>query len=102
MTQQLPNTVGFEHLHGFSMGVSSGVNLASLFVGRFGPNDNFTGFSSGMNNTARLQGCAVRNEILVMSNALEVLDKDHDLTLGTERSARVKNVEHPLRFRAVD
>ncbi len=102
MTRQLPEAPGFEHLHGVPMGVSSGVNLASLFVGQFGPNDNFTGFSSGMNNTARLQGCATRNEILVMCDALEALDQTHDLTLGPERTARVKNVEHPLRFRSVE
>ncbi len=40
--------------------MSVGVNLAPLFVGKLGPNDNFTGFSSGMNHAARLQGWAAR------------------------------------------
>src|SRR5262249_35841591 len=65
MTRALPARAGFEHLREAGLGVSTGVNLAPLFVGQFGPNDNFTGFSSGMNNTARLQGCATRDEILV-------------------------------------
>jgi adenylate cyclase len=101
MTRTLPDQPGFEHLHGVVLGVSSGVNLASLFVGRFGPNDNFTGFSSGMNNTARLQGCADRDEILIMSEAIERLPAGHGLSFGPESTARVKNVAHPIRFRAV-
>lgn len=101
MTQHLSEEPGLEHLHGFGLGVASAVNLSPLFVGRFGPNDNFTGFSSGMNNTARLQGCADRDEVLVMSAALKRLPPDHGLKLGPERRARVKNVAAPICFRAV-
>jgi adenylate cyclase len=98
MTQKLPQRPGFEALREDGVGVATGVNLAPLFVGRFGPNDNFTGFSSGMNNTARLQGCAARDEILVMSDALAALPAGHGFALGPERSAKVKNVAEPLRF----
>jgi class 3 adenylate cyclase len=68
-------------------------------VGTFGPNENFTGFSSGMNNTARLQGCATKGEILVMAEAIARLPKGNKFTFGDERTAQVKNVADPLRFR---
>ena len=101
LTRSLPDQPGFEHLRGVVLGVSCGVNLAPLFVGRFGPNDNFTGFSSGMNNTSRLQGCADRDEILVMSEAIERLPSSSELQFGPQRTARVKNVAHPIGFRAL-
>ncbi len=101
LTEELPREKGFEHLAGSELGVSIGVNLASSMVGRFGPNENFTAFSSGMNNTARLQHCAVKGEILVMEEALEQLPPGAFL-FGEERSAPVKNVAQPLRFRAVE
>jgi class 3 adenylate cyclase len=81
--------------------VSTGVNLAPLFVGTFGPNSNFTGFSSGMNNTARLQGCAKRDEILVMADSITQLPEGHKFRFSEELNATVKNVAAPLRFRAV-
>jgi len=99
MTNKLPSRVGFELLREEGLAVSTGVNLAPLFVGQFGPNSNFTGFSSGMNNTARLQGCAGRNEILLMAEAIAALPEGHGFTFGDERSAPVKNVAEPLRFR---
>jgi class 3 adenylate cyclase len=102
MTQSLPDRPGFEHLKDAGFGVSTGVNLAPLFVGQFGPNDNFTGFSSGMNNTARLQGCAVKDEILVMNDAVARLADRSDFSFGPERSAKVKNVADPLKFRALE
>jgi adenylate cyclase len=102
MTHGLPEKPGFEHLKDAGFGVSTGVNLAPLFVGQFGPNDNFTGFSSGMNNTARLQGCACKDEILVMEDAAARLEGSSDFRFGAERSAKVKNVADPLRFRALE
>jgi adenylate cyclase len=102
MTNELPNRVGFEHLREAGLAVSTGVNLAPLFVGQFGPNSNFTGFSSGMNNTARLQGCATKNEILVMEEAIAALPEGHGFTFGDVRSMPVKNVAEPLRFRALE
>jgi class 3 adenylate cyclase len=101
MTREFSSRPGLEVLRQEGLGVAIGVNLAPLFVGYFGPNTNFTGFSSGMNNTARLQGCARRDEILVMAEALARLPAGHDLAFGAERSAPVKNVAAPLRFRGV-
>ena len=92
---------GLEMLRDSAVGVATGLNLCPLFVGRFGPNDNFTGFSRGMNNTARLQGCAIRDEILVMAEAIPALGDASGFAFGPERSAKVKNVAEPLRFRAL-
>lgn len=101
MTNRLPSRIAFENLRADGVSVSTGVNLAPLFVGQFGPNSNFTGFSSGMNNTARLQGCAGKDEILVMQDALDQLPEGHGFVFGDAKSAPVKNVAEPLRFRAL-
>jgi class 3 adenylate cyclase len=101
MTSEVPKRPGFEDLAEGGVAVSTGVNLAPLFVGTFGPNGNFTGFSSGMNNTARLQGCATRDEILVMEDAIAALPAGHGFRFGEPRHATVKNVAEPLRFRAI-
>ncbi len=101
MTRDLPRRPEFSHLREAGLAVSTGVNLAPLFVGQFGPSDNFTGFSSGMNNTARLQGCAGKDEILVMEEALAKLDPKAEFVFSEERNAKVKNVAEPLRFRAL-
>jgi adenylate cyclase len=101
MTNKLPQRVMFECLRETGVSVSTGVNLAPLFVGQFGPNSNFTGFSSGMNNTARLQGCAVKDEILVMEDALAALPEGHGFRFGDVRATPVKNVAEPLRYRAL-
>lgn len=53
-----------------SINVSTGVNYAPLFVGMNGPNSDFTGFSSGMNNTARIQSVARTGEILALSGCV--------------------------------
>ncbi|MBX3188283.1 MAG: adenylate/guanylate cyclase domain-containing protein [Labilithrix sp.] len=101
MTNKLPQRVAFEVLREPGLAVSTGVNLAPLFVGQFGPNSNFTGFSSGMNNTARLQGCAGRDEILVMEDAIEHLPEGHGFAFSEPKSMAVKNVAEPLKFRAL-
>ncbi|MBX3232285.1 MAG: adenylate/guanylate cyclase domain-containing protein [Labilithrix sp.] len=101
MTNLLAERKMFDHLKEEGVHVSTGVNLAPLFVGQFGPNSNFTGFSSGMNNTARLQGCAGKDEILVMADALKKLPDNAGFEFGDERSAPVKNVAEPLRFRTL-
>ena len=98
MTTALPAREGFEKLREHGLAVSTGVHLAPLFVGQFGPNDNYTGFSSGMNNTARLQGCAGRDEILVMRESIAQLDPARGFRFGPERDAKVKNVAEPLVF----
>lgn len=101
MTNKLPQRVDFEVLREGGLAVSTGINLTPLFVGQFGPNSNFTGFSSGMNNTARLQGCAGKSEILVMEHAIAALPEGHGFAFGEPRSAPVKNVAEPLKFRAL-
>ncbi len=101
MTLKLPERPALAILREGGIGVSTGVNMAPLFVGTFGPNGNFTGFSSGMNNTARLQGCAKKDQILVMEEALGKLPSGGEFAFGDEESAAVKNVAHPLRFRAL-
>jgi class 3 adenylate cyclase len=101
MARGLGEKPGLEVLKQAEVGVATGVNLCPLFVGRFGPNDNFTGFSRGMNNTARLQGCAVRDEILVMEPAVKALGEGSGFVFGPERQAKVKNVAEPLQFRAL-
>jgi class 3 adenylate cyclase len=98
MTKALPSRPGFEQLRDSGLAVSTGVHLAPLFVGQFGPNDNYTGFSSGMNNTARLQGCAGRDEILVMRESIAKLADCDEFRFGAERDAKVKNVADPLVF----
>ena len=101
MTNKLPSRVAFEVLREGGIAVSTGVNLAPLFVGQFGPNSNFTGFSSGMNNTARLQGCAGKDEILVMEEAISALPEGNEFRFSETRSMPVKNVAEPLKFRAL-
>lgn len=80
------------------IGVATGINLAPANVGLFGPNNDFTAFSSGMNNTARLQGVATRDEILVMEPMAQRLAAA-GFDLGETLSAEVKNVAEPLRYR---
>lgn len=79
--------------------VSTGLNYCPLFVGLFGPNENYTGFASGMNNAARLQGVAARDEILCMDNMCQVLGSRGEFS--EEKAAQVKNVAEPLRFRSL-
>ena len=101
MTHKLVERPGYEALRGVDLGVATGINLAPLFVGTFGPNHNFTGFSSGMNATARLQGCAKLDEIFVMEEAIERLPPESACRFGEPQSAAVKNVAAPIRFRAL-
>ncbi|MCA9669490.1 MAG: adenylate/guanylate cyclase domain-containing protein, partial [Myxococcales bacterium] len=99
-TRTLHEHEALPELHGLEepAGVATGLNFCPLFVGRFGPNEDYTGFSSGMNNAARLQGLAVRDEILCMESFVEMLDDAEQF--GERRAAPVKNVERPLAFRA--
>jgi class 3 adenylate cyclase len=77
--------------------VATGLNLCPLFVGTFGPDADFTGFSAGMNNTARLQGQAKGGDILCMDSF--ALAHGDASAFGEEREAAVKNVARPLKFR---
>lgn len=100
-TANIQNQSEFPELNDldWSLGVSTGLNYSPLFVGTFGPDENYTGFSSGMNNTARLQGVASCHDILCMEAFVEAYG---DITpFGSPQSATVKNVQHPLRYRAL-
>lgn len=79
------------------VGVATGLNFCRMFVGQFGPNENYTGFSSGMNNAARLQGIAIRDEILCMDSFVETFGEPEKF--GEEQQAKVKNVADPIRYR---
>jgi class 3 adenylate cyclase len=94
--ERLPELRGLEP----PIGVASGLSYCPLLVGTFGPNEAYTGFSSGMNNTSRLQGVATRDEILCMEDFVQAFDDA--AAFGEQRSAKVKNVTEPLRFRPLE
>ena len=98
-TATLDDGVALPELRGLTppIGVATGVNFGALCVGVFGPDEDYTGFSSGMNNTARLQGVATRDEILVMDTVVGHVGDG--FTFGEEQGAKVKNVAEPLRYR---
>lgn len=79
--------------------VSIGLSLCPVSVGFFGPNDDYTAFSSGMNNTARLQSIADGGQILCMGSFVEALGTPE--RFGPEERAEVKNVREPLVYRAL-
>ncbi len=85
------------------LGVAIGVNLTMSFCGLFGPNRNYTSFSTGMNQTARLQSLGSFRETLIMSSVREALGRSADpemqkLTYGPLQETAVKNVAQPLRY----
>lgn len=81
------------------LGVATGINYTPCFVGKFGPNRNFTGFSSGMNNTARLQHLGGFRDIFVMDKVKEVIGKGvSGFKFGEMRQEKVKNVKEPIKF----
>ncbi len=81
-------------------GVTIGVNFCSCAVGLIGPNQDLTAFSSGMNNTARLQGVATRGEILATPAVMELAQKGDPgmWRFDGPHSAKVKNVKDPLPY----
>ena len=85
------------------LGVAIGVNLAPTFCGLFGPNRQYTGFSTGMNQTARLQslGALPRDAGDGVGEARRREAPDaadlKRLQYGPLTETPVKNVEKPLR-----
>lgn len=79
-------------------GVAIGINYCSADVGLIGPNQDLTAFSSGMNNTARLQGLAKHGEILLTPSVKEQVEAGGACpwTFTGPSSAPVKNVKEPL------
>ncbi|WP_408887957.1 adenylate/guanylate cyclase domain-containing protein [Myxococcus faecalis] len=89
------------------LGVAVGVNLAHVNCGLFGPNRQYTAFSSGMNQAARLQSLAGFRETLVMASARDVLVDSTEpfiqgLRFGALTETPVKNVAQPLRHHRLD
>lgn len=86
------------------LGLAIGVNLTPAFVGCFGPNQDYTAFSAGMNATARLQSVAGFREILAMDAAVEAVRKlpeAKEFTFGEMQETKVKNVARPIRHSRV-
>lgn len=83
------------------LGVAAGINLCPAAVGLFGPNHDFTAFSSGMNQTARLQSKAGFRETLVMATAKEAIEKAGlagGLRFEGPYETEAKNVAKPMRY----
>lgn len=81
-------------------GVAIGASYCSADVGLIGPNSDLTAFSSGVNNTARLQGLAHHGEILVSPSLVELAKERSDNTWNFEGpfESSVKNVKEPLKY----
>ena len=88
-------------IHGLDepLDLAMGINYCRVSVGLFGPNENYTAFSSGMNNAARLQGVAGAGEVLCMRSVVDAIEDP--ARFGPPREAPVKNVKDPLCFRAL-
>ena len=83
------------------LGVAVGINLCPAAIGLFGPNQDFTAFSSGMNQAARLQSKAGFRETLVMESAVAAMRKSgsaKDMRFEGPFEVEVKNVAKPLRY----
>jgi adenylate cyclase len=85
------------------LGVAIGVNLAPTFCGLFGPNRQYTGFSTGMNQAARLQSLGSFRETLVMQSVKNALGDQpiaglEALKFGPLQETAVKNVAAPLKY----
>lgn len=83
------------------LGVAAGINLCPAAVGLFGPNHDFTAFSSGMNQAARLQSKAGFREIFVMASAKDAMRQhgtDAGLAFEGPFETEAKNVARPLRY----
>ena len=83
-----------------------GVNLCPLAVGILGPNLDYTGFSSGMNATARLQSLATFRETFCMESVYQALATRPEglprgMHFGDVLETYVKNVTRPLAHRRV-
>ncbi|HNW45677.1 MAG TPA: adenylate/guanylate cyclase domain-containing protein [Elusimicrobiales bacterium] len=83
------------------LGVAAGINLCPAAVGLFGPNHDFTAFSSGMNQTARLQSKGGFREMLAMESVKEALQRAglaKGLRFTGPFEVEAKNVSKPLRY----
>ncbi|HEY6461750.1 MAG TPA: adenylate/guanylate cyclase domain-containing protein [Polyangiaceae bacterium] len=88
------------------LGVAIGLNLCPMAVGIMGPNQDYTGFSSGMNAAARLQSLAGFRQAYGMESLCEAVRAADDefvrrIRFGDVRETPVKNVKLPLRYREI-
>jgi adenylate cyclase len=82
---------------GEKLTVAIGINDCPASVGQFGLNQDYTAFSPGMNNTARLQSLAGADEVFVMAPMKALLEKaDVGFRFGERCEGAVKNVAEPL------
>ncbi len=86
---------------------SNGIHCGPTSVGFFGPNEDYTGFSSAMNHAARLQGHASAGEVLVTSALLDNLPggplgiaprEDLTVDFAGPWEIAVKNVTRPMEY----
>ena len=86
---------------------SNGIHSGPTSVGFFGPNEDYTGFSSAMNQAARLQGHASAGDVLITETVLTHLPGGPlgiQLVSGVNvdfqgpRMIVVKNVSRPLDY----
>jgi len=100
VTREVFNLPEFEDIRNYpdysKFGVAIGANYCPAVVGLIGPNDDLTAFSSGMNITARLQGLAKADQILVTERLQDLIRPMNLWNLDGPHSMPVKNVEKPL------
>ncbi len=86
---------------------SNGIHSGPTSVGFFGPNEDYTGFSSAMNHAARLQGHAAAGDVLITESALAHLEGGPlgfalpgggSVDFEGPRMIVVKNVSEPLDY----
>jgi len=87
------------------LGLANAVILTHAFLGLFGPNQDLTAFSAGMNATARLQSVAGFREILAMDSVVEAVralpEAKDEFSFGELTETKVKNVARPIRHARV-
>jgi len=85
---------------GENLTTSNGIHCGPTSVGFFGPNEDYTGFSSAMNHAARLQGHAPAGKVLVTSKVLSHIEKETIKEVDFEGpfEITVKNVSEPLEY----
>lgn len=77
-------------------GVATGLNFGRVNIGVIGPNRDFTAFGSDMNNTARIQGQAKCNEILLLKSCASFVAEQ--CTLEGPFHAEMKNVKDKAEY----
>ena len=95
---ELQNAIQTE-MPDYQLGVAIGINYTPLFVGQLGPGRSYSGLSSGMNETARLQGLAVNGEILFLDHMIEEIhSRELPFMITGPFSQKVKNVAEALKY----